>query len=159
MTPRFSRSATVTCSIGWDLATGRASRPAGVAGQAIIFARATPTEPMMVTCGGGKLTALDPTGTPRPVEHATIEGTVTCTGCDKHSGLPRSVTVADKSFPVSGGRFKGERSRPRGWIHIESNPEHWGSRKGHTLTDGGESIELTGAHTYHTRCELKLENP
>src|SRR5262249_48369459 len=65
-----------------DLATGTELATWGSAGQTIAYWREDPRFPLLVMCGAGKLTALDPSGAVRPPETVTIDGTVACTGCE-----------------------------------------------------------------------------
>jgi hypothetical protein len=113
---------------------------------------------MAVLCGSQKLTALDPSAPPRPIEHATITGTVVCDGCTRETGRPNEVSIGDQVVPLVHGKFHVELDG-RGIIPVSaalpdmsvvSEGIRWDYRACDTV------LELVGKRVYRLTCTMRL---
>ena len=141
-----------------DLATGADTSTWTIADQGLVFVHDDARAPAVVLCGGGRLVALDPTGTPRAPETATIDATITCRGCTRETPAPTEADVDGTAVKLVHHKLHA-RVTARGQISV-----------GATLADmsavtGGirwevhgcdRTIALTGRNHYRFSCVVRV---
>jgi hypothetical protein len=131
-----------------DLADGHALATWGVDQTSFVYTGAS--LPVFAICEDGKrLLAFDPTGTVTLPEHATITGTLTCSGCEhkQHEFRPFVVHIGDATATSDKrGAFKIEvDGRGQGELYFDLPPLEapigW-------VGDTHKTIRFTGKKTY-----------
>jgi len=142
-----------------DAASGAELASWGVAARQLVYLHAGSGAPSLLLCGNGKLTALSPAAPVRPVEHATIEGEVMCSGCTGATGSPKEVTVGTRKVKLSHRRFRVELAA-RGTIGINAElPDMSVVTEGIQYEYHGcrTLLELTGKRRYRLTCTMSIQ--
>jgi len=142
-----------------DVATGSDSASWTMADQELVFIHEDARAPAVVLCGGGRLTALDPSGTPRALESATIDATIKCHGCTRRETPAPTEAVIDGTHVKLVHTKLHAVVKARGQIHVSATvADLTAAMAGIRWEVHGcdRTIALTGRRRYRFSCVVKV---